>query len=222
MTINRSGSLHVNPATASEEENLVSKPKTCNGTTTVEKAVVENKARILSDLVPFLLCRTTSASGVATKRCSNNDDSVMISSSGPKKRVEYKKEYNVSALHEGNKNISSGDGQAAKKRKRHGPDDTDKEESWSPAATNGENGIWIGADARLSSNPTTAMSHHRTHLKKLLDENRLLETKRRQLRDGHKSLIHAYEFGLRQVSKLNDLTLVPDNIMEGNFPKNEV
>jgi len=207
MTSNSSRYLRDDPTL---EKNLISKPKIRNEAIT-NRALVESKAQILSDLVPFLLCRDGT-----TKRCLNDDDSVVSSSLN--KRVEWKKDSELLDVHERNTILNSEDGHVIKKRKRNEPD-TNEEESESPA-TNGEDDICNRVGSR-SSTPT-AMTHHQVELENLIDENRLLKMKRRQVREDHKSLMLAYKFGLHQVSTLNDLTFVPDNIMEGNFPKNEI
>ena len=54
-------------------------------------------------------------------------------------------------------------------------------------------------------------------LKQLGKENEELNDRRKSIVRRYGNLIDAYESGLRHISKLNDLTYAPDNIMEGNF-----
>jgi len=186
------------------EECVVSKPKVRNAENT-ERVAVEKRSQILSDLVPFLLLN---------------------------KRVAWKKGHKITTRES---NDVSADRQIVKKRKRNDPDHTIEQETLPPTTTTtttnttttttttttiGENDPCNGVKSRTS--PSTAMNRHQIQLKNHIDENRRLENKRRQLREGHKQLIIAYEYGLNQVSKLNDLTCVPDNIMKGNFPQSQI
>lgn len=182
------------------EECVVSKPKMQNAEIS-EKVAVEERSQILSDLVPFLLL---------------------------KKRVAWKKEDKLATWEDDD---VSKDGQIVKKRQRKDPDDTIEEENKSPPlphnSTSTSASTAIGQNdpcnrVRSRPSPPTGMNHHQIQLKNHIDENRRLENKRIQLREGHKKLITAYEYGLNQVSKLNDLTFVPDNVMKGNFPLSEI
>jgi len=175
------------------KECVVSKPKVRNAENT-QRVAVEKRSQILSDLVPFLLLN---------------------------KRVAWKKGHKITTRES---NDESRDRQIVKKRKRNNPDHTIEQETLPTTTTTtttiGENDPCNGVKSRTS--PSTAMNRHQIQLKNHIDENRRLENKRRQLREDHKQLIIAYEYGLNQVSKLNDLTCVPDNIMKGNFPQSQI
>ena len=159
---------------------------------TTDDEVLNKRSQILSDLVPFLLL---------------------------KKRVAWNEEDKMATRGKDNENT---DGQTTKKRKRDNPINANEGgyDFAISSATSKEQEPYDKVGSRHSPS-TSATTHHQIQLENLLKENRRLVKKRRQLREAHKNFINAYQYGLYQVSKLNDLTYVPDNIMKGNFPKTE-
>jgi len=53
-------------------------------------------------------------------------------------------------------------------------------------------------------------------LKKLKKENNNIQKRKERIIHRYANLVYSYEYGLKAVSKLNDLTSAPDNVMRGN------
>ena len=53
-------------------------------------------------------------------------------------------------------------------------------------------------------------------LKKLKKENSDIQIRKERIIKHYANLVYSYEYGLKAVSKLNDLTSAPDNVMKGN------
>mmetsp|Transcript_5494 Transcript_5494/g.6042 ORF Transcript_5494/g.6042 Transcript_5494/m.6042 type:complete len:230 (-) Transcript_5494:234-923(-) len=65
------------------------------------------------------------------------------------------------------------------------------------------------------------MSVYIQQLNKLKADNEDIQNKKHKIMERYANLIYSYEYGLHSISKLNDLSYAPDNIMHGNEGLNE-
>ena len=68
-----------------------------------------------------------------------------------------------------------------------------------------------------SKNDYSPVDRNALRLAELREENEHILGKRRKLAEGYAKLVDDYRNGLRRLSEVNDLTVAPVIVMEGNF-----
>jgi len=201
---------------------------------TKKKELEEERKQIFSGLVPFLLFHDHSSSIANKNKRFDYDDNEFMREI-KKQRLLCSKKNEKKDQKSTNENDDQKGGTKRKLNEIDNEEDKDaigkdKDNRFTTTTTiNKEDPqmTTIHENQLGNSSATTTSSHYKSNtirhyqveLNKLKDENKQLQTKRQKIYEGYKNFVSAYESGLHKISKLNDLTFVPDNVMNDNFSK---